>query len=107
MCSEGAREPICARSLLRRAERLDISSTRCSGGQADDWKPMPSIGRGVEEIRVRDATGAFRVIYTARLADAVLAGDGHAVGNDDQPRQYRSSQLRDRRIAVKISPAIE
>ena len=71
MCSEGAREPICARSLLRRAERLDISSTRCSGGQADDWKPMPSIGRGVEEIRVRDATGAFRVIYTARLADAV------------------------------------
>ena len=32
---------------------------------------MPSIGRGVEEIRVRDDAGAFRVIYTARLADAV------------------------------------
>jgi phage-related protein len=25
----------------------------------------------VEEIRVRDDSGAFRVIYTARLADAV------------------------------------
>ena len=37
----------------------------------DDFKPMPSIGRGVEEIRVRDETGAYRVVYTARLAEAV------------------------------------
>jgi phage-related protein len=41
------------------------------GEQPDDFKPMPSIGRGVEEIRVRDDSGAYRVIYTARLADAV------------------------------------
>lgn len=39
--------------------------------QPDDFKPMPTIGRGVEEIRVRDDAGAWRVIYTARLADAV------------------------------------
>jgi len=32
---------------------------------------MPSIGKGVEEIRVRDDSGAYRVIYTARLSDAV------------------------------------
>ncbi len=32
---------------------------------------MPAIGPGVREIRVRDETGAFRVIYIARLADAV------------------------------------
>ncbi len=32
---------------------------------------MPSIGKGVEEIRVWDESGTFRVIYTARLADAV------------------------------------
>ena len=36
-----------------------------------DFKPMPSVGRGVEEIRLWDETGTFRVIYTARLADAV------------------------------------
>ena len=41
------------------------------GEQPDDFKPMPSIGRGVEEIRVRDDSGAYRVIYTARFADAV------------------------------------
>lgn len=32
---------------------------------------MPSIGPGVQELRMRDASGAYRVIYTARLADAV------------------------------------
>jgi phage-related protein len=32
---------------------------------------MPSIGRGVREIRVRDESGSFRVIYVARFADAV------------------------------------
>lgn len=37
----------------------------------DDWKPMSRIGQGVREIRVRDAAGAFRVIYVATLADAV------------------------------------
>jgi phage-related protein len=41
------------------------------GYQADDWKPMQSIGSGVQEIRIRDAAGAFRVIYVAKFADAV------------------------------------
>lgn len=41
------------------------------GLKPDDWKPMASVGRGVQEIRVRDATGAFRVIYFARMAEAV------------------------------------
>lgn len=41
------------------------------GWQPDDFKPMPSIGKGVEEIRVRDETGIYRTIYTARIADAV------------------------------------
>jgi phage-related protein len=40
------------------------------GKQPDDFKPMPSIGTGVEEIRIRDASGIYRVIYTARLTDA-------------------------------------
>jgi len=41
------------------------------GSQPDDFKPMPTIGKGVEEIRVRDDTSAWRVIYTARFADAL------------------------------------
>jgi len=41
------------------------------GDQPDDFKPMPAIGKGVEEIRVSESSGAYRVIYLARRAEAV------------------------------------
>jgi len=41
------------------------------GREPDDWKPMSTVGLGAREIRVRDAAGAFRVLYVARFADAV------------------------------------
>jgi phage-related protein len=41
------------------------------GLDPSDWKPMPTIGAGVREIRIRDAIGAYRVIYIATLADAI------------------------------------
>ena len=41
------------------------------GAQPDDFKPMAVIGKGVEEIRITDDSGAYRVIYVARRADAV------------------------------------
>lgn len=36
-----------------------------------DWKPMPSVGLGVNEIRVRDGSGAYRLIFVARFSEAV------------------------------------
>jgi len=41
------------------------------GLEPDDWKPMPSVGSGVREVRIRDQAGAFRVIYTATRPEAV------------------------------------
>ncbi len=42
------------------------------GMQPADFKPMPTIGRGVEELRVRDEQrNAYRVIYIARFEEAV------------------------------------
>lgn len=41
------------------------------GEQPDDFKSMPSIGKGVEEIRIWDQSGTYRIIYTARLRNAV------------------------------------
>lgn len=41
-----------------------------AGKEAADWKPMPSVGLGVNEIRVREG-GAFRVIYAAKFSEAV------------------------------------
>ncbi len=39
--------------------------------EPDDWKPMNTIGSGVQEIRIQDESGAFRVIYIAKRKDAV------------------------------------
>jgi phage-related protein len=41
------------------------------GGEPRDFKPMPTVGAGAYEIRWRDSTGAFRVIYVAKFAQAV------------------------------------
>ncbi|MGH8699835.1 MAG: type II toxin-antitoxin system RelE/ParE family toxin [Burkholderiales bacterium] len=41
------------------------------GRNPDDWKPMPAVGSGACEIRVRDQAGAFRAIYVAKFEDAV------------------------------------
>lgn len=41
-----------------------------AGLEPADWKPMPAIGLGVNEIRVR-VGGAYRVIYVAKFAEAV------------------------------------
>ena len=41
------------------------------GKEPDDWEPMPTVGPGVQEIRVRDERGAFRVFYVAKFEEAV------------------------------------
>jgi len=42
-----------------------------NGMEPNDWKPMPGIGKGVREIRIHDASGAFQVVYATRLPEAV------------------------------------
>ena len=42
------------------------------GLEPEDFKPMASIGKGVWEIRISDEAGQFRVIYIAKLKDAVF-----------------------------------
>lgn len=41
------------------------------GLDPSNWKPMRIVGAGAREIRVRDANGAFRLLYIASFADAV------------------------------------
>jgi phage-related protein len=41
------------------------------GGDPDDWKPVNTVGQGVREIRIREDSGAFRVIYVAKFVNAV------------------------------------
>ena len=70
------------------------------GLQPIDFKPMPSIGKGVEEIRVWDEAGTFRVIYTARLADAVYVL--HAFQKKTQTTSKRDIEIAKARYAQLV-----
>ena len=66
------------------------------GLDPEDWKPMPSVGAGVHEIRVRDESGGFRVIYLATLAEAVNVL--HAFQKNTQQTSGRDIELAKRRL---------
>jgi len=67
------------------------------GDLPDDWKPMPTIGAGVAEIRVRDATGAYRAIYVAKFTEAVYVL--HVFAKKTQRTARRDIALARRRYA--------
>jgi phage-related protein len=65
---------------LDRIRDFSSDARRVAGFQIDrlqrgldpnDWKPLKTIGPGVREIRIRDRSGAFRVVYLAALEDAI------------------------------------
>jgi phage-related protein len=36
-----------------------------------DWKPFDEVGAGTKEIRIRDASGVYRVMYIAKFEEAI------------------------------------
>lgn len=66
------------------------------GLDPNNWKPMASIGPGVREIRVRDAAGAFRVIYTATRPEAIYVL--HAFQKTSQQTTKRDLDLATARL---------
>jgi phage-related protein len=70
------------------------------GLQPDDFKPMPTIGKGVEEIRIRDDSGTYRVICTAKLADAVFVL--HAFQKKTQRTSQRDIEIAKARFKEMI-----
>jgi phage-related protein len=67
------------------------------GQTPDDCKPMPAIGKGVQEIRIWDDSGTYRVIYTARLRDAVYVL--HAFQKKTQATSKRDVDVARQRLA--------
>lgn len=62
----------------------------------EDWKPMNSIGTGVREIRVREISGAFRIVYLASLPNAIYVL--HAFGQTTQKTEHRDIALATMRL---------
>ncbi|MEQ1889082.1 MAG: type II toxin-antitoxin system RelE/ParE family toxin [Alphaproteobacteria bacterium] len=61
------------------------------GLEPDDWKPLKTIGQGVREIRVKDSSGIFRVIYVTVFADVVYVL--HAFQKKSQKTSQRDLDL--------------
>lgn len=78
-----------------------------TGEQPDNFKPMAIIGKGVEEIRVKDEDGIFRVMYTAKFDEAVYVLHAfqkkteQTSSRDIELAKTRFKQLVDDRAAAK------
>jgi len=79
-----------------------------SGLEPSDWKPMSSVGAGVEEIRVR--TGReHRVFYVAKFEEAVYVLHAFEKKTRKTPkpdldlaRSRLQELVRTRRVATKV-----
>jgi phage-related protein len=67
------------------------------GRSPADFKPMPSVGKGVEELRVWDESGTYRVMYVARLPGAVYVL--HAFQKKARATNQRDVELARKRYA--------
>jgi phage-related protein len=63
-----------------------------------DWKPMKNVGPGVREVRIRDAAGAFRVLYVATFVEAIFVL--HAFQKKAQATARRDMELAALRLAL-------
>ena len=66
------------------------------GLEPTDWKPMPSVGAGVREIRIQTGR-AFRILYVAKFAEAVYVL--HAFEKKSQKTAARDLALAEQRLA--------
>ena len=66
------------------------------GLEPDDWKPMQAIGAGVRDLRIRERSGAFRVIYLATLPDRIVVL--HAFRKKTQRTSKQDIELAARRF---------
>ncbi len=67
------------------------------GLDPSDWKPMPTVGRGVREIRIHHE-GQYRVIYVASIDDAVYVV--HAFQKKTKKTRKQDIEIARRRIKL-------
>ena len=61
-----------------------------------DWKPMPSVGNGVREVRIWERAGTFRVIYYVQSEAGVFVL--HAFAKKSQATSKHDIELARKRL---------
>lgn len=69
------------------------------GDEPSDWKPMPSVGPGVSELRVRSGR-EHRVFYIAKFEEAVYVL--HAFEKKSQKTARKDIDLGQRRYRLAL-----
>lgn len=87
-------------SALKDMKAFPLDARRAAGYQLDllqqgkepiDWRPMKTVGRGVNEIRISEESGAFRVFYVVNRPEAIYVL--HALRKTTQKTEVRDIEL--------------
>jgi phage-related protein len=54
----------------RKEAGFQLGKVQAGLGPAD-WKPVDQVGGGTREIRIREASGIYRVMYVAKFEEAI------------------------------------
>lgn len=87
-------------SALKDLRCFPLDARRAAGFQLDllqqgddpfDWRPMKSIGRGVNEIRITEDSGAFRMFYVVNRPEAIYVL--HAIKKTSRKTETKDIEL--------------
>jgi predicted XRE-type DNA-binding protein len=78
-----------------------------NGLAPDDFKPMPSVGKSVTELRLWDASGTFRVIYLAKFEDTKDPQERHRAGCQAIQRTVEGDHIMKSQRFTSVWDAIE
>lgn len=91
---------------LRDLRAFPLEAKRAAGYQLDllqhgeqpfDWKPMKTVGMGVQEIRIAESSGAFRVFYVINRPEAIYVL--HAFRKTSRRTEGRDIELAKSRLS--------
>ena len=55
---------------IRREAGFELGKIQ-SGLDPADWKPFDTVGAGTKEVRLRDASGIYRIMYVSKFEEAI------------------------------------
>ena len=72
-----------------------------AGLEPTNWKPFDDVGAGTREIRIRDTSGIYRVMYVAKFEEAIYVL--HCFQKKTQATSKRDKEIAAARYRAVIS----
>ena len=72
-----------------------------AGLEPVDWKPFDDVGAGTKEIRIKDASGIYRVMFIAKFEEAVYVL--HCFQKKSQTTSQRDKEIAQTRYRAVVN----